>query len=85
MAKRKLIFLLGKCLQLWQYPFSLASLFFIFYGDGEKLKERLFLPNFDISGLFVIVHWLPTLFPFSHWSRVHCIPQFSSKITLFYL
>lgn len=71
-------------MQLWQYPFSSHSPFFIFCDDGEELKERLFHPNFDFFRLLVIVLWLPT-------SYTHTVPLLdmcelhSSKMTLFWL
>lgn len=83
-GRRRLIFLLGESLQLWQYPSSLPFPFFIFCDDGEELKERLFHPNLDISRLVVIILWLPI-------SYTHTLPLLdmcalhSSKMTLFWL
>lgn len=47
----------------------------------EMLKGRVFLSNFDIYMLLLIMLWLPVLFPFSlYWSSLLSIPQFSFKM-----
>lgn len=48
----------------------------------EMLKGRVFLSNFDIYVLLLIILWLPVLFPFSlYWSNLQSIPQFSFQMT----